>query len=1284
MNSLTKFLVESILGDKEVIVVYGGGFKPPHKGHFNVLKQVINKFPDALSYKVFVGHKDRGGMTQEDSINIWNVYKNHLSNKVEVIGSPIAPITDVYKTAKENPDKDVIFVMGTRGEEDNKDILGRLSSFDKYDNLHLEIVQDSSSKDISGTEARKANPEKLVTFLPSELSEDDLEIVTTIIQGISEDTTRTTKKGAKGTFKAKITKAYGGPVTIEKAKKFKNRKGATAHDKAQANWFINMHSKNEVKDPKGIKAYSIELMEDDDNVLMLKDMDQSYVKYIKDNYGEPNMEHDFFSKDLTRYYKTTDINKETGGVTHKIIDLPSFRDSFTKLRRAYASLKQLRSTGKVSDDKKMMEIIEELRQLFNKYRTHLRRFYPVQYKGIKSSLNEMVQNNKQLLTEGVYDTITSQVSSDIFNAWKEFYDNNKEGDFTYDEEYDLLDKKGREMYFNVIAKIEIKETEEGIYRVDGGADQGDEDINGTLFVNFQVDPRDLPKQWSTISMDLRDVVRHEIEHLSQSGYNLVSAKEMQDSTALRAMIDLGLLPQKDYYKLEDEIPAMLQGMYQKAKKSKTPFKEVINDYFDKVQLSQEERKEILGVWKKYLPSLSLPRIDESKGEIKENTIDYNKIDYYFNYISNLLPEPINIIQEGDNIVISGFDNNYTPGYMENLTNQINSEMEAKEAEPLNESVNEAILDKFLDFCCEKLGISKDFSVSLHDNRDTIRTLAQYNMLDGSVDVYTKGRLTADILRSIAHELVHHKQNVNGEIDMDNLPQDIGGQIEDEANAVAGQLVKEFGYSNEEIFENIDPKAQKKHKGKSAPFGSAYEPVKEDGQEVSDKNMDDYKKSNLKEQTGKPKAIIFAGAPGAGKSSFIEKISNAEVLNLDDYFIKNLRDANVSLDLKNADAEGRSKAAKAMAAANQEYKGVIQQVIQGNKNFVLDGTAASYNVTKKMKDQLEELGYDVMMVYIFASLQKALDRNDTRFTRSKGEDRSLSPSLVMDTWNKVTQNYDEYKTLFGDNFVSVVNDKQLKKGEDRRSLEDLFLVYIEPYRPTDTKEKTPKQKEASKKRKEATRKQIEDFIKSNKVDDIIQNSMSKKEANQKIQRFITSNVLKEDESQEPWTVYLDMDGVLANFEEGFKKLTGKYPHDFGDDKRYMWNTYRYMLRKRNIPERDFWANLPKTENGDAMVNSIKTDNVYVLTSPPKYGNEAREGKTDFIKKHYPFVKDIIFKYSGTKHEAIANHNPEVIEKSVLIDDYSKNIIPWRKTGGVGLQYRDSNASATIQKIKDLNI
>ena len=53
-----------------------------------------------------------------------------------------------------------------------------------------------------------------------------------------------------------------------------------------------------------------------------------------------------------------------------------------------------------------------------------------------------------------------------------------------------------------------------------------------------------------------------------------------------------------------------------------------------------------------------------------------------------------------------------------------------------------------------------------------------------------------------------------------------------------------------------------------------------------------------------------------------------------------------------------------------------------------------------------------MVYVFASLEKALDRNETRFQRSQGKDRSLLPSLVLRTWNSVTQNYDFFKKEFG--------------------------------------------------------------------------------------------------------------------------------------------------------------------------------------------------------------------------------------------------------------------------------
>jgi predicted kinase len=257
-----------------------------------------------------------------------------------------------------------------------------------------------------------------------------------------------------------------------------------------------------------------------------------------------------------------------------------------------------------------------------------------------------------------------------------------------------------------------------------------------------------------------------------------------------------------------------------------------------------------------------------------------------------------------------------------------------------------------------------------------------------------------------------------------------------------------------------------------------------------------------EQSTNPKALILAGSPGAGKSSFIEGVKDAIILNVDDYYMRNLKDLNVSLDLRNANAEDRSKAAQAMAAANKEFRPMTREIILGKKNFILDGTAASSGPTLKLKAELEELGYDVLMVYVFASLEKALDRNDTRFDRSGGKDRSLAPAIVLRTWNNITQNYELYQKEFGNNFVSVVNDKALEKGESMKSLEDLVDKYLTPYSPTDTKPKTDKEKAKSAASKAELEKQINDFVNSNKIEDIKASSVSKDEAKSRVNQFFS--------------------------------------------------------------------------------------------------------------------------------------------------------------------------------------
>ena len=105
--------------------------------------------------------------------------------------------------------------------------------------------------------------------------------------------------------------------------------------------------------------------------------------------------------------------------------------------------------------------------------------------------------------------------------------------------------------------------------------------------------------------------------------------------------------------------------------------------------------------------------------------------------------------------------------------------------------------KFIKFINDELNINTPFKVSLVKQRDDdLKTYAYYNPQNGDVKVYCKNRGLADVLRSIAHELIHHHQNQVGKLD--EPTQDIGGEIEDEANSVAGQLVKKFGYENPKL------------------------------------------------------------------------------------------------------------------------------------------------------------------------------------------------------------------------------------------------------------------------------------------------------------------------------------------------------------------------------------------------------------------------------------------------------------------------------------------------------
>ena len=191
--SLVNEITRNLLPEEEkkkVVAVYGGGFKPPTSGHFEVVQQALKENPEIDEFIIFIGGKERDGISPEDSILIWDIYKTYLPYKVEVKYTSSPPIKSVYNYAKEHPNEEVLFVIGARegNEEDFKDISSRTTSLDKYPNLNLRTVVTQGG--VSGTAARNAAKisfEKFRPFVPSELSDEEAQEVFNIVsQSVQE------------------------------------------------------------------------------------------------------------------------------------------------------------------------------------------------------------------------------------------------------------------------------------------------------------------------------------------------------------------------------------------------------------------------------------------------------------------------------------------------------------------------------------------------------------------------------------------------------------------------------------------------------------------------------------------------------------------------------------------------------------------------------------------------------------------------------------------------------------------------------------------------------------------------------------------------------------------------------------------------------------------------------------------------------------------------------------------------------------------------------------------
>ena len=155
------------------------------------------------------------------------------------------------------------------------------------------------------------------------------------------------------------------------------------------------------------------------------------------------------------------------------------------------------------------------------------------------------------------------------------------------------------------------------------------------------------------------------------------------------------------------------------------------------------------------------------------------------------------------------------------------------------------------------------------------------------------------------------------------------------------------------------------------------------------------------------------------------------------------------------------------------------------------------------------------------------------------------------------------------------------------------------------------------------------------------------------------------------VYVDMDGVLADFFGAWAKLAGKEHYKEIDDP----ETKLQLIREHPT----FWIDLPTLPGAGKLLGAVKKfAGTYRICSTPLAGDPNSEPqKREWVKKHLSSFapREVIITHNKAAHATQADGTP-----NILIDDFGKNIRAWEAAGGIGIKYEDSHVSSAIQELK----
>ena len=173
-----------------------------------------------------------------------------------------------------------------------------------------------------------------------------------------------------------------------------------------------------------------------------------------------------------------------------------------------------------------------------------------------------------------------------------------------------------------------------------------------------------------------------------------------------------------------------------------------------------------------------------------------------------------------------------------------------------------------------------------------------------------------------------------------------------------------------------------------------------------------------------------------------------------------------------------------------------------------------------------------------------------------------------------------------------------------------------------------------------------------------------------------DIVKEN-TKENFYIYLDMDGVVANFNKRFKDLSGLLPDQFieKNGKNAFWDLIDV---KHKVA---FWRGIEIMPGAEKLVNFI-SQYPYEMLTAPSTKKQSVIGKSLWIKDKvgtlYSSQPKVTYKRAKEKHLV----KPNLTKFDILIDDKPSTIDNWNNAGGTGIFYQ--SASQVINDLKKLGL